>query len=235
MYMLLGGLQKTTLIDFPGKIASLIFTAGCNFRCPFCHNPELVKPELIKGLDLIKEKDFFDFLDERKKLIDGVSITGGEPTLHDDLINFIEKIKEKGLLVKLDTNGTRPEVLEKLIDKNLLDYVAMDIKAPLNKYEKVVGVKVDLEKIKKSINLIMKNLADYEFRTTIIPNLLSEEDIIDLAKEIKGAKRFYLQQFVNKGKMLVEEYKEIKPYPSKKLEEIRNKIKDNFEVCEIRE
>ena len=232
--MLIGGLQKTTLIDFPGKIASLIFTVGCNFRCPFCHNPELVEPELIKGLDLIKEKDFFDFLDKRKKLIDGVSITGGEPTLHDDLIDFIKKIKSKGLAVKLDTNGTRPEVLKRLIDKNLLDYAAMDIKAPLNKYEKVVGVKVDLEKIKKSIDLIMKNLADYEFRTTIVPNLLAEEDIIDLAKEIKGAKRFYLQQFVNKGKMLVEEYKEIRPYPSQELEEIRDKVRGNFKVCEIR-
>lgn len=232
--MLIGGLQKTTLIDFPGRIAALVFTVGCNFRCPFCHNPELVDPKLIKKAPLIREEDFFEFLNKRQKFLDSVSITGGEPTLQNDLEDFIRKIRERNLAVKLDTNGTNPDILENLINKGLLDYAAMDIKAPLEKYEKVAGVEVDFKKIKKSIDLIMKNFSDYEFRTTIVPNLLDEGDIIKIAEEISGAKRFYLQQFTNKGKMLVEEYKEIKPYPIFKLEKIKEKIKDNFEICEIR-
>ena len=136
--MLFGGLQKTTLVDYPGKVAATIFTTGCNFRCPYCHNPELVLPELIKKQPKITEKEILDFLKERQKLLEGICITGGEPAIQPDLIDFVKKVKDLGFLIKIDTNGSCPDVLNNLIEEKLIDYVAMDIKAPKEKYEILV-------------------------------------------------------------------------------------------------
>jgi len=239
--MLIGGLQKTSLIDYPDKICAVIFTLGCNFKCKFCYNPELVLPNTQQSI--IKEEVFFKFLDKRKKIIDGVCITGGEPTLHKDLPKFLAKIKRMKFLIKLDTNGTNPEMLEKLIKKKLVSYIAMDIKAPLelnsqflkSKYEKAIGVKVDLKKIKKSIKIIKDSGIDYEFRTTVVPNLHTENDIIFIAKQIKGTKKFFLQQFVPNKKMIDEKYKKIKPYSKEVLEKMREKIKKYIKKIKIRE
>lgn len=230
--MVIGGLQKLTLIDYPGKIACTVFTVGCNFRCPFCHNPELV--DLAGCQNIINETDFFDFLKSRQSLLDGICITGGEPTLHHDLPNFLKKIKELGFLVKLDTNGTDPDVLENLFKNGLIDYIAMDIKTSLSSYEKVVGAKVNLEKIKKSRQFIMGSGLDYEFRTTVVPGLHAEADIMAIAKELSGAKKYYLQQFRPGEKVLSQEYGAVKPYPPEFLREICDKIKEGFGICEVR-
>ncbi len=235
--MLIGGLQKLTLIDYPGKIACTVFVVGCNFRCHFCHNPELVDPVKFKLSESIEEKKFFDFLKSRKGLLEGVCITGGEPTIHPDLPQFIKEIKALGFLVKLDTNGTSPKMIEALVSGGIVDYIAMDIKTSLqnNFYEKVVGVAVDFENIKKSIEIIMQSDLEFEFRTTVVPGLHTEENILDITKYIHGAKRYYLQQFRPSKKIFDADFREIKPYPIEFLKELRDKIKDNFDVCEVRE
>lgn len=240
--MLIGGLQKLTLIDYPGKIACTVFTVGCNFRCHFCHNPELINPAEFKLSEIIEEKTFFDFLGARRGLLDGVCITGGEPTLYPELLDFIKKIKMLGFFVKLDTNGTNPEMIKAFLAENLIDYIAMDIKqVPSSKfqvlslYEKVVGVSVNLEDIGKSIKIIMESGLDYEFRTTVVPGLHNKENIIKIAEFIKGAKKYYLQQFRAGEKILAPEFREIKSYPPEFFKELHKKIKDNFEICEVRE
>lgn len=233
-FVIIGGLQKLTLIDYPGKIACTVFTVGCNFRCPFCHNPELVD-QIKYPSAIITDSEFFDFLKFRRGLLDGVCVTGGEPTLHHDLPDFLKKIKELGFLVKLDTNGTNSETLESLLKDGLVDYIAMDIKTNLKNYEKVVGVKVNLENIKKSAGLIRESGLDYEFRTTVVPGLHDEADILAITLEIRGAKKYYLQQFRSGEKVLNAEFREAKPYPAEFLREIRDKIKGDFGICEVRE
>ena len=189
----LAGLQKTTFIDYPEKIACIVFTQGCNFRCGYCHNPELFKNKE----PVLSVPAFFEFLNKRKSKLDGVVITGGEPTLHNkDLIEFIKKVKSLGFLVKLDTNGTHPDVLQELLNENLLDYIAMDIKAPLAKYKEITRVDIDTDIIKKSIDIIMNCSVDYEFRTTIVKSQLSFEDLRQIGELIQGAKRYYLQKFL---------------------------------------
>jgi len=235
--MLIGGLQKLTLIDYPGKIACTVFTVGCNFRCHFCHNPELIDPTKFNDGEIIEEKVFFDFLESRRGLLDGVCVTGGEPTLHADLPEFLKKIKALGFLAKLDTNGTNPAMLAALISKKIVDCIAMDIKTSLQKdlYEKVTGAAVDMENVKKSVAAIMQSGLEYEFRTTVVPGLHSEDDIISLAKEISGAKKYYLQQFRASEKIFNQEYKTVKPYPAEFLKDLREKVKDLFGVCEVRD
>jgi len=191
--MVFGGLEKFTLIDYPGKVACMVYTIGCNMRCPYCHNPELVD-ETVETR--IPEAEFLEFLKGRKGMLDGVVITGGEPTMHDDLPAFIFKIKELGFLVKLDSNGTRPAMLRDLIERKLVDYIAMDIKAPLDHYSETVGRPVDIAAIRESIRLLMSSPADYEFRTTVVKSLLSPDDLKAIGHEIKGAKRYFLQKFV---------------------------------------
>ncbi|MFH0852362.1 MAG: anaerobic ribonucleoside-triphosphate reductase activating protein, partial [bacterium] len=192
--MLLGGLQKLSLIDYPGRVAATVFTVGCNFSCPFCHNPELVKVGSDRLQMYLPEDDFFGFLKERHGMIEGICISGGEPTIHQDLPAFLEKIKSAGFLVKLDTNGTWPSVLKDLVAKKLVDYVAMDIKAPLERYHEIVNADVDLEKIHESTQLV-RALPDYEFRTTVIPDFHKKEDFLSIARWLDGSKRYYLQQF----------------------------------------
>lgn len=200
--MIIKGLQKLTLLDYPGKCACTVFTFGCNLRCPFCHNASLVIKK--QGDDgIITEEDFFKFLDGRKGLLDGVAITGGEPLLQPDLRDFIIKIKEKGFFVKLDTNGTSPEKLKALIDENLLDYVAMDIKNSFQKYPQTVGITCfDVTPVKESIKILLEDKVDYEFRTTVCKELFNLEDFDEIAKAINGAKRYFLQAFIDSGDIL---------------------------------
>lgn len=231
--MKIGGLQKLTLIDYPGKIAATVFTIGCNFFCPFCHNPELVDPEKIKKQPTIPENFFFDFLESRKDILEGVCITGGEPVLQQDLPEFIKKIKNLGFSVKLDTNGGSPEIIENLIKEKLVDYFAMDIKGPLEKYQKMTRREIDLGKIRKSVELI-KNFPDYEFRTTILPYFHKKEDIINIADWLKGSKKYFLQQF-RPGKTLDSSFEKEKPYSSEELAEFCQIIQPYFNYCGIRE
>ena len=191
---IINGLQKSTLIDFPKKIASIVFSQGCNFRCGYCHNPELLSLNIPKTQ--ISTEEVLSFLKTRKGKLDGVVVTGGEPTLQAGLYDFIREIKSMGFLVKLDSNGSNPKILEKLIGDNLLDYIAMDIKAPLDKYSEITNVKINTENIQKSINMIMNSGVDYEFRTTVVKSQLSFDDFEKIGKLINGAKRYYLQKFV---------------------------------------
>ena len=231
--MILGGLQKTTLIDFPGRIAATVFLCGCNFRCPWCYSSELVLPEKIKNQPKISEKEFFKFLKDRKELLEGVVICGGEPTINRDLPDFIKKIKNSGFLVKLDTNGSNPQMLKSLIDGKLIDYIAMDIKGPKEKYGEFTGRKADIKKIQKSIDILKEGKVAYEFRSTILPSLHTREDIIEMAKWIRGAKRYYLQNF-RPEKTIDPKFKKIKPYPQEFLLEIQKIISPFFETCQIR-
>lgn len=230
--MLIGGLQKLTLIDYPGKIAATVFTMGCNFLCSFCHNPELVDPLLMKDQPALSESEIFEFLEKRKGDLEGVCVTGGEPTLHKDLAGFLSKIKSLGFSVKLDTNGSHPEMLENLIREKLVDYIAMDIKAPFDKYRGITGT-ANLEKIKKSIEII-KNFPEYEFRTTVVPRFHTKEDIIQIAKEISPAKKFFLQQFYP-TKTLDPEFKKEKGYSKEILAEFCEAVKPYFDYCGVRE
>ena len=235
MTMEIGGLEKSTLIDYPGRIAATVFLLGCNFRCPFCYSSELVLPEKMAEQPKIAEKAFFDFLKERQGLLEGVVICGGEPTIHKDLPDFIKRIKDLGFLLKLDTNGSNPEMLRELMQKGLVDYVAMDIKAPLGaKYDLATGVKVDLDKIKESIEIIKGSGVDYEFRSTIVPSIHSKEDVIQMAKDISPAKKYYLQNF--RGEKTIDpRFEEIKPYAKDFLLEIQKEISPFFEICQVRE
>ncbi|MDR1326861.1 MAG: anaerobic ribonucleoside-triphosphate reductase activating protein [Heliobacteriaceae bacterium] len=188
----IGGLQKSSLLDYPGKISAIVFMQGCNFRCGFCHNPELIS---IKQSG-ISVSDCLNFLETRRGKLDAVVITGGEPCLQSGLKDFIRKIKAMDFLVKLDTNGSFPSVLEELLRENLLDYIAMDIKAPFEKYTALAGMPVDTEKIRESISIIMNSGIDYEFRTTVVREQLTHDDIIQTSRQIAGAEKYYLQKFI---------------------------------------
>ncbi|PIV64868.1 MAG: anaerobic ribonucleoside-triphosphate reductase activating protein [Candidatus Nealsonbacteria bacterium CG_4_8_14_3_um_filter_37_36] len=229
----IGGLQKVTLIDFPGRLACTVFLTGCNFRCPFCYASELVLPEKIKNQPKISEKELFKFLKERKKLIDGVVLCGGEPTMSRELIPLIKKIKKMGFFVKLDTNGSDPKILKKLIDEKLIDYVALDIKGPKERYNEFVGKKVDVKKIQESIDILKEGRVDYEFRSTIVPTLHTKEDVIEMAKWIRGTKRYYLQNF-RPEKTIDPKFEKIKPYPQEYLLKIQKAIAPFFEICQVR-
>jgi len=224
--------QKFSLIDYPGKISTIIFTQGCNFRCPYCHNPELVNPELFT--ETLEEEAIFSFLRNRKNKLDAVVITGGEPTLQPDLMEFAEKIKEMGYLVKLDTNGSNPGLLRKLINRALVDYVAMDIKATLEKYPKVARVNICTEKIKESIEIILRSDIDYEFRTTVVKPLLEIDDLIGIAELIKGAKKYVIQKFVS-SKILDKTFLgNARCFSEKELNSAREKIKKYVGECVVR-
>ena len=231
--MILGGLQKLTLIDYPGHIAATIFTVGCNFRCPFCHNPELVSSIKYK-VSSIFEEEFFNLLENRKGKLEGVCITGGEPTIQPDIQEFIRKIKELGYKVKLDTNGARPDVLRQLFSEKLLDFVAMDIKNMPEKYNATTNSKVDTERIKLSVDLIRNSGIDYEFRTTAVPGLHEIEDFAGIGKWLEGSKKYVLQAFEDKGKILNPRL--VKKTKGKRLdlEKIAEKIGKYFGKVEIR-
>ena len=197
--MLIKGLQKTTLLDFPQKVACTVFTGGCNFRCPFCHNASLVK---LTDDERIDNDEFFSFLNKRVNILDGVCITGGEPLLQKDIFEFIQRIKSLGYAVKLDTNGAYPNELNSLISAGLIDYVAMDIKNSRSKYAKTCGVSVNIDDIQKSIDLLSSSGIEYEFRTTVVRELHSTEDIIEIAEWISAAPKYFLQSFKDSGDIL---------------------------------
>ena len=192
--MKIGGLQKVSLIDYPGRICAIIFTQGCNFRCPYCHNPELVDPQRFGPV--FSEDEVLSFLEKRIGKLDAVSITGGEPTLQHDIGGFIESVRGMGYSVKMDTNGSFPDVIETLTKKNLIDFLAMDVKGPLEKYSQVAGVDVDVKNIQRSLSLIIDSGLEYEFRTTVVRSLLDLGDLLSIAKLLKNAKSYVLQGFV---------------------------------------
>lgn len=207
----------------------MIYTIGCNFRCPYCHNPELVD----ETADEIEIEEIFKFLEERKPLLDGVVITGGEPTMHDDLLDVMTHIKKLGYLLKLDSNGTRPEILKEAVRRKLVDYIAMDIKAPLESYSQQVARPVNTEAIKESIAFIMNSGVEYEFRTTVVKSLLNEEDIEAIAKSIQGAKKYYLQKFIP-TKILNPQLKRKVSYTNEEFQKLQEKINPYVHYCGIR-
>ena len=202
--MLIKGLQKTTLLDFPGKVACTVFTGGCNFRCPFCHNASLVlSPK--ENPDLPQEQ-FFSFLEKRKGILDGVCVTGGEPLLQYDIIPFIERIHSMGFAVKLDTNGSYPVRLREIVELGIVDYVAMDIKNCRKKYALTAGVDGDVSGVFESIEYIMSCGVPYEFRTTVVKELHTPDDILSIAKDIKGAQKYFLQAFKDSGDLICPDF-----------------------------
>ena len=229
------GLQKQSLIEYPGKISAVIFLGGCNFRCHFCHVPTLVLPELIETQNEISQEEILSFLEKRKTFLEAVSITGGEPTLNKDLPDFIKKIKSLGFLVQLETNGTNPEMLRKLIEEKLIDYAAMDIKHRLDSFEKyneITGFKLTkelFENIKESIKILLSNKVDYQFRTTLIKEFHQKEDILEICKEIQGAKIYYLQNYQKENKTISGNI--FTPFKEEEIEEI---IKDCKNLVNIR-
>lgn len=197
--MKISGLQKLTLLDYPEKTAATVFFSGCNLRCPFCHNADLV---LCQNDTVIDESEVIDYLKKRVGILDGVCITGGEPLLQKDLEDFIKKIKELGYKVKLDTNGTFPDRLSHLISSGLIDYVAMDVKNSLGKYSITSGVEVDTEKIKASIDLLKKSGIDHEFRTTLVNEFHTPDDVFEIAKMLGRGEKYFLQKFVDSHRLL---------------------------------
>jgi pyruvate formate lyase activating enzyme len=199
--MQIKGLQKLTLLDYPERTACTVFLGGCNLRCPFCHNASLVIPE--KFGESIPEDEFFAFLSSRVGKLEGVCISGGEPTLHRELVDFIKRIKDMGFLVKLDTNGTNPDMLESLISARLVDYVAMDIKSSLDGYAAAVGISdFDISSIEKSVAVLRRGDVDFEFRTTVVLGLHTEENLLKIAKWLEGEKKYFLQTFEDSGDVL---------------------------------
>ena len=228
--VLIKGLQKTCLIDFEPYTSCVVFLGGCDFRCGYCHNPDLVLN--FKEIDTIKEEEFFSFLDSRKKWLDGVVLSGGEPTIYKDLPKFISKIKEKGFLVKLDTNGYNPEMVEKVIGK--IDFISMDIKTSLDEYGDVIGFEPNINKIKKSINLIKNSKVDCEFRTTVVPGLVTLKNVVKIGELLKGAKRYTIQNFNPKGDMIETRFKNIKPYSKEALLEMKEAVSEYFDEVVIK-
>ena len=225
--MNIAGVQKVTLLDYPGKAACEIFTQGCNFECPFCQNSSLIP---ITNTGEFSEEEIFEYLNLRKNILDGVVITGGEPTVQKDLKGFIKKIKDLGLLVKLDTNGGNPKVLQELINEDLVDYVAMDIKNVFNKYNITAGKKINLDNIKKSIEILKASKIDYEFRTTIIKEMHSLDDIVSICKLVGDAK-YYLQNFEDSENVIDHS---LHGFSREELLFIDKYLKDLFPNVEIR-
>ncbi|MGA3208650.1 MAG: anaerobic ribonucleoside-triphosphate reductase activating protein [Syntrophales bacterium] len=229
--MKIGGLQKVSLIEYPGKIGAIAFTQGCNFRCPYCYNPELVDPDLYR--ECLPEEGVLSFLERRKGKLDALTITGGEPTMHHDLIDFIKCVRKIGYLIKLDTNGSCPEVLEQLISGRLVDYVAMDIKGPLRKYKTVTRSKIDEDKIRQSIEVIMKSGMPYEFRTTVPKKLLHEDDLLEMGKLLRNASCYILQQFIP-TRTLDKQFLKYEAYSQDEMECFREKLKKDIPAVRLR-
>ena len=219
------------MIEYPGKISAIAFTQGCNFRCPYCYNPELVDPDLYK--ECLSEEGVFSFLERRKGKLDALTITGGEPTIHHDLIDFIKCVRKIGYLIKLDTNGSFPEVLKQLISGRLVDYIAMDMKGPLHKYRTVTRSKIDEDKIRQSIEIIMKSGMPYEFRTTIPKKLLHEDDLLEMGKLLRNASCYILQQFIP-TRTLDKQFLKYEAYSQEEMEYFREKLKKDVPVVRLR-
>ena len=223
------GMEKLSLVDYEGKIAVTLFTAGCNFRCPFCHNSTLATSKRLG--EEIPESEIFGYLNKRKGILNAICITGGEPTLNKDLVAFVTRLKEFNLAIKLDTNGTNPAMLKELVEKKLIDYVAMDIKSGKLGYPLTTGVEnIDLSPIQESIDYLMEGHVDYEFRTTLVDELHSEEDFEEMAKWLAGAKKLYLQKFKDSGDCIVEDLHEVPLKTAEKYLEILSKTIKKVEL-----
>ena len=222
------GLQKLTLLDFPRHVSCTVFIGKCNFKCPFCYNSSLISEDYD---DYISEEFLFSFLEKRKGILDGVAITGGEPLLHKEVKDLIIKIKRLGFLVKLDTNGSNPNLLQELIDENLVDYVAMDMKNSYAKYHLTTGVKIDVKTIQKSVEILLKNKVDYEFRTTVSKPLHNLEDFKQIGEQIKGAKRYFIQNYQYQDSVLD---KSLQPLSKEELDQVIEIVKVNVESVSLR-
>ncbi|MDR1017695.1 MAG: anaerobic ribonucleoside-triphosphate reductase activating protein [Lachnospiraceae bacterium] len=237
--MIIKGIQKTTLLDYPGKVAATIFTGGCNFRCPFCHNASLViggQKDLFANEeeDIITEEDIFAFLGKRQGILDGVCITGGEPLIQNGIEDFIRKIKELGFLVKLDTNGSFPEKMIALIEEGLVDYVAMDIKNSPEKYDMTAGLDggiININSINKSIDYLKASNIQYEFRTTVVKELHNIKDIEIIGKWLSGANEYYLQSFKDSGDLIEANLHEVS---KEEMIEMAKVVKPYFKHVEVR-
>jgi len=228
------GLQKLTLLDYPEKMACTVFTGGCNFRCPFCHNRSLVF--LNENDSEIVTEDILDYLESRKKILDGVCISGGEPLIHKGIKDFIRKVKEKGLLVKLDTNGTNPDLLIELVEEGLIDYVAMDIKNEPEKYLPAIGMaEYDLSGVERSKNYLLENHVDYEFRTTVVAQFHEVSDFEKIGKWIKGAKRYYLQNFEDHGTCIQNGLSEVSRDTLEQMKKAAEPFVEKIEIRGIKE
>jgi pyruvate formate lyase activating enzyme len=230
--MILGGFQRFSLIDYPGKICAIVFTQGCNFRCPYCHNPELVDTN-PSGLQVVSQDEVLSFLEARKGKLEGVTITGGEPLVQSDIGNLLSSVKSLGYLVKLDTNGSFPSSLEKILRASTVDYIAMDVKASLDKYEQVVRRRIDKDQILSSIKLIMDCGLEYEFRTTVVRSLLKRNDFIEIGNMIKDSRLYVLQRFVP-SKLLDDRFLDADTYSDDELNFIRRLMDDYVEQCIVR-
>lgn len=230
--ILIKGMQGISLIDYPGKIASTLFTGGCNFRCPFCHNPELIEAER-EDSDLSYE-DVISKLNERKNFIDGICITGGEPLLNDSIIEFIDLLKKKTALpVKVDTNGYNPQILSSILDEKKADFIAMDIKTSIGKYYKAAGIDINGNRIRESIDMIIKSGVPHEFRTTCVPGIVDSSDIREIGSYIVGADAFALQQF-RPGHTYSSQFTNIHPYKPEDIIRFRDILKQFIENIEIK-
>ena len=229
MAMKIQGLQKMTLLDYPGRVACTVFLGGCDFRCPFCHNFELVVGPMPT---LMEDDEFFAFLDTRQGLLDGVALTGGEPCLRKDLPEFIGKIREKGFAVKLDTNGNHPDMLARLLGEGLVDYVAMDIKNSPRKYAQTIGLaEIDLGPIEESVKILMNGAVPYEFRMTVVAEFHEAQDFEEIGKWIEGAQHYFLQAYTERD--TVPDRSLSAPDPSR-LSEFRDVISRFVENAEVR-
>jgi pyruvate formate lyase activating enzyme len=228
--MKIGGFQKTSLLDYPDKISAIVWTSGCNFRCPFCYNKNLA----LGTAELFPNDEILSFLSKRKEQLEGVVISGGEPLIQEDIVDFVKRIKDLGLLVKIDTNGTFPKKLSELLEEHLVDYVAMDVKAPQGKYRQLTGIDVDFTKIDASINLIKKKVPSYEFKTTFIPGFLKKEDILEIGEWLKGANAYYLQQFKIIKPLISSTLETTIPYPRDYLYDTLSAIRPFFKRCAVR-
>ncbi len=241
--MVIGGLEKLSMIDFPGYISTVVFTVSCNFRCHYCYNPMLVLANTGEGeseykeedFSVISEKDLLLFLKKRIGKIEGVVISGGEPTLQPDLKDFIIKLKKMGFKVKIDTNGTNCQAITDLIDNKLINYVAMDIKAPLEKYSDVVGVKVNVNEIIKTIKFLLSGVIPYEFRTTVVPGLHTVDDIVKMSEEIAGAEKWFLQRFKSDTELVNNIFKNKETFSMAEMKSMVSLAKKNIPNCKLRE
>lgn len=222
-----GGFQKLTVLDYPSHVACIVFTIGCNFRCPFCHNAGLVENLTEK----ISQDEILSYLKKRRGVLDGVCVSGGEPLMHQGIGEFLKEVKALGYDVKLDTNGTFPQKLKELVDASLIDYVAMDIKNTPEKYDITAGAKTDISKIQESIDFLLSGNVDYEFRTTVTNELHTPQDIEIISKWISCAKRYFIQNFVDSGNILGSN---MTPVDSQTLDEMALYAQRNLENVKIR-
>ncbi len=226
------GLFKTSLVDYPGKVSSVIFTGGCNLRCGFCHNPDLALNS--PALDTIEDRDVISFLEMRKGLLDGITVSGGEPTMDRGLIPFLEKVKSLGLSVKLDTNGFFPRVVSECIEKKLIDYAAVDVKTSPEKYPVLTAKDVSFNEVLTTLEILKNSKIDYEIRTTCIPGFAEIDDIRKIGESVVRVKKYYLQQFVNIHTLLDSGIKMLHPYTPAHLKELKIEVENFSDFCSIR-